>query len=199
MGFPHSEIPGYKRLPSGLPRLIAAGYVLLRSTESRHPCDAMSNVFHYCCSRVAGPQHLLMRGKERAGCARTCARDYFQFIHVLFIAGDAKEHDVTSSRHTPFCLLQCFIPRMRDKKSGWPMHTRRIRESPRMCGGRILRVGTRKHRASAVYCGETVSQEERGGPACSSAKLTSLFVGRRLLPGRNTLIEAILRLLPRTQ
>gem|GEM_PF-4354207 len=61
-----------------------------------------------------------MRGKERAGCARNvtslasdvthCARDYFQFIHVLFIAGDAKEHDVTSSRHTPFCLLQCFIP-----------------------------------------------------------------------------------------
>ncbi len=71
MGFPHSEIPGYKRLPSGLPRLIAAGYVLLRSTESRHPCDAMSNVLHYCCSRVAGPQHLSMRGKERAGCART--------------------------------------------------------------------------------------------------------------------------------
>ncbi|MDD5042001.1 MAG: hypothetical protein PHX87_04060 [Candidatus Peribacteraceae bacterium] len=43
------------------------------------------------------PNTSLMRGKERAGCARTCARDYFQFIHVLFTAGDAKEHDAPTS------------------------------------------------------------------------------------------------------
>ena len=68
MGFPHSEIPGYKRLPSGLPRLIAAGYVLLRSTESRHPCDAMSNVFPllFTCRSA-----LVNKDGERARSART--------------------------------------------------------------------------------------------------------------------------------
>ena len=69
-----------------------------------------------------------------------------------------------SARPTPFCRSSFLPGQSPNKKERVAYAHPQYPRTPHKCGERMLRVGTKKHRATEVYCGETASQGERLRP-----------------------------------
>ena len=98
IGFPHSDIPGSKRICRS-PRLIAACHVLRRLLAPRHPPYALSSLTIKLTQHVSVPQRT-----ESPGCARrTLLQSFVVCSPVLRAKASSPFHNATRAnlRFTP--------------------------------------------------------------------------------------------------